>query len=71
MEFRSHLDGSKHFFTPELSMEIQLALGADIVMAFDQCAPYGADPREVAAAVERTTRWLKRCQDVFGGRADA
>ena len=49
MEFRSHLDGSKHFFTPELSMEIQLALGADIVMAFDQCAAYGADPSEVAA----------------------
>ena len=44
VEFRSHLDGSKHFFNPELSMEIQLALGSDIVMAFDQCAPYGADP---------------------------
>jgi queuine tRNA-ribosyltransferase len=68
VEFRSHLDGSRHFFSPELSMEVQLALGADIVMAFDQCAAYGADPREVAAAVERTTRWLKRCRDIFGGR---
>ena len=68
VEFRSHLDGSKHFFTPELSMEIQLALGADIVMAFDQCAPYGADAREVEAAVVRTTRWLHRCKDVFAGR---
>jgi queuine tRNA-ribosyltransferase len=68
VEFRSHLDGSRHFFSPELSMEIQLALGADIVMAFDQCAAYGADPREVARAVERTTRWLGRCRDVFGGR---
>ena len=68
VEFRSHLDGSKHFFNPELSMEIQLALGSDIVMAFDQCAPYGADPAEVRRAVERTTRWLKRCRDVFGGR---
>ncbi len=68
VEFRSHLDGSKHFFSPELSMEIQLALGSDIVMAFDQCAAYGADPAEVARAVERTTRWLKRCRDVFGGR---
>ncbi len=68
VEFRSHLDGSKHFFNPELSMEIQLALGSDIVMAFDQCAAYGADPAEVARAVERTTRWLKRCKDVFGGR---
>jgi queuine tRNA-ribosyltransferase len=68
VEFRSHLDGSKHFFNPELSMEIQLALGSDIVMAFDQCAPYGADPAEVKRAVERTTRWLRRCRDVFGGR---
>jgi len=67
VEFRSHLDGSRHFFTPELSMEIQLALGADIVMAFDQCAAYGADPGEVERAVERTTRWLGRCRDVFGG----
>ena len=66
VEFRSHLDGSRHFFSPELSMEIQLALGSDIVMAFDQCAPYGADPKEVARAVERTTRWLKRCRDAFG-----
>ncbi len=68
VEFRSHLDGSRHFFSPELSMEVQLALGADIVMAFDQCAAYGADPGEVAAAVDRTTSWLKRCRDVFGGR---
>ena len=68
VEFRSHLDGSRHFFSPELSMEVQLALGADIVMAFDQCAAYGADPKEVAAAVDRTTRWLKRCRGVFGGR---
>jgi queuine tRNA-ribosyltransferase len=68
VEFRSHLDGSRHFFNPELSMEIQLALGSDIVMAFDQCAPYGADSQEVAAAVDRTTRWLHRCRDVFGGR---
>lgn len=68
VEFRSHLDGSRHFFSPELSMEIQLDLGADVIMAFDQCAPYGADPAEVARAVERTTRWLERCRDVFGGR---
>jgi len=68
VEFRSHLDGSKHFFSPELSMEIQLSLGSDIVMAFDQCAAYSAEPAEVERAVERTTRWLKRCRDVFGGR---
>lgn len=68
VEFRSHLDGSRHFFSPEMSMEVQLALGADIVMAFDQCTAYGADPHEVSAAVDRTTAWLKRCRDVFGGR---
>ena len=68
VEFRSHLDGSRHFFSPELSMQVQLDLGSDIVMAFDQCAAYGADPQEVAAAVARTTAWLKRCREVFGGR---
>jgi len=64
--FRSHLDGSSHRFTPELSMEIQLALGADIVMAFDHCLPHGADAAAVAAAVDRTDRWLRRCRDAFG-----
>jgi len=68
VEFRSHLDGSRHFFSPELSMEIQLALGSDIVMAFDQCAPYGADEKEVARAVDRTTDWLRRCREVLPGR---
>jgi len=68
VEFRSHLNGSKHFFSPELSMEVQLSLGSDIVMAFDQCAAYSAEPAEIERAVERTTRWLKRCRDVFGGR---
>jgi len=68
VEFRSHLDGSRHFFSPELSMEIQLALGSDIVMAFDQCAPYGADEKEVARAGDRTTDWLRRCREVLPGR---
>ncbi len=67
VRFRSHLDGGTHFFTPELSMEIQLALGADICMAFDHCLPHGADPAAVAAAVDRTTRWAQRCRDTFGG----
>ncbi len=66
VSFRSHLDGSRHRFTPEVSMEIQLALGADIVMAFDHCLPYGAEASAVAEAVDRTTRWLLRCRDVFG-----
>ena len=64
--FRSHLDGSRHFFTPELSMDIQSALGSDIVMAFDHCLPYGAGERDVAGAVGRTTRWLERCIAAFG-----
>ncbi len=68
VEFRSHLDGSRHVFTPELSMEVQLALGADIVMALDHCPPYGVEPAEVAAAVDRTTAWARRCREVFGGR---
>jgi queuine tRNA-ribosyltransferase len=70
VEFRSHLDGSRHFFTPELSMEIQLALGADMVMAFDQCPAYGAEPAEIVEAVDRTTRWLQRCRAVFEGRCE-
>jgi len=64
--FQSHLDGSRHVFTPELSMEIQLALGADIVMAFDHCVAYGSDERATTEAVDRTHRWLKRCIDAFG-----
>ncbi len=68
VEFRSHLDGSKHFFTPELSMEVQLALQPDILMAFDQCIPYGADTAAVAAAVDRTSHWARRCHELLAGR---
>ena len=59
VSFSSHLDGSKHFFTAEKSMEIQMALGSDIAMAFDECAPYGADYEYTLKALERTTRWAK------------
>lgn len=58
--FQSHIDGSSHRFTPELSMEIQRALGSDIVMAFDQCPPYPASPEQVEAAMRRTVRWAER-----------
>jgi queuine tRNA-ribosyltransferase len=58
--FQSHIDGSSHRFTPELSMEIQRALGSDIVMAFDQCPPYPATPEQVRAAMARTVAWAKR-----------
>ena len=63
VKFRSHIDGSSHMLTPEKSMEIQNALGSDIMMAFDECAPYPADRDYVKHSLERTTRWLKRCKD--------
>ncbi len=63
--FRSHIDGSRHLFTPERVMEIERALGADVIMAFDQCPP-GQAPRELATeAYERTLRWLARCRERF------
>lgn len=58
--FQSHLDGSKHRFTAELSMEIQNKLGSDIVMAFDECPPYPATEAQVSAAMKRTLEWAKR-----------
>jgi len=60
--FRSHLDGSKRFISPESSMEIQRALGADIVMAFDVCSPYPCDHATAKDAMERTHRWAERCK---------
>lgn len=60
--FRSHIDGSKHFLSPERVMEIENNLGADIMMAFDECAPYPADRDYVKQSLERTTRWAKRCK---------
>ena len=59
--FRSHLDGSEHFLTPELAIEIQELIGADIIMAFDECAPYCDDVTPIREAVERTHRWAERC----------
>ena len=61
VEFQSHIDGSRHMFTPEFSMEIQQHLGADIIMAFDECPPGQADYQTVETAVERTTKWMARC----------
>ena len=62
VEFRSHLDGSKCFITPEYDMEIQQALGADIAMAFDECSPYPCDYERAKAALGRTHRWAARCR---------
>jgi queuine tRNA-ribosyltransferase len=60
--FSSHLDGSKHMLSPEKAMEIEQALGADIIMAFDECTAWPADYNTVAAAMERTHRWTQRCK---------
>ena len=59
--FRSHIDGSPHLFTPEKVMEIEMALGADIAMAFDVCSPYPSEYRPAKEAMERTSRWAERC----------
>jgi len=64
VEFKSHLDGSSHFMSPEKATEVQMALGADIIMCFDECAPYPADYEYTLAALERTTRWAERCKAV-------
>uniref|UniRef100_UPI003898F03C tRNA guanosine(34) transglycosylase Tgt n=1 Tax=Acetivibrio cellulolyticus TaxID=35830 RepID=UPI003898F03C len=61
--FKSHIDGSKHFFTPEMATKVQNDLGADIIMAFDECIPYPADFNYAKNSLERTTRWAKRCKD--------
>ena len=61
--FKSHLDGSKHFFSPESVMEIEEDLGADIIMAFDECVEHGASYEYTKQSMERTTRWAKRCKE--------
>ncbi|MCC6730350.1 MAG: tRNA guanosine(34) transglycosylase Tgt [Chthonomonadales bacterium] len=72
VEFRSHIDGSPRLFTPERVMEIQRKLGADVVMAFDECVPYPCERTAAEEALERTHRWAERCADAHdaaGGRA--
>lgn len=63
VEFVSHLDGSRHLFTPESNMDLQHALGADIIMALDVCAPYPAGDEEIAQSVDLTSAWARRCLD--------
>lgn len=62
--FRSHIDGSKHVFTPEVSIQIQKKLGADLILAFDECAPYPSSEEYTRQAMERTHRWALRCLKV-------
>lgn len=61
--FRSHIDGSKQFLSPEKATEVQMALGSDIIMAFDECVPYPADHDYARKSTERTTRWAERCKN--------
>ena len=61
VKFKSHIDGSYHFFTPERAIEIQRSIGADIIMAFDECTPYPCDYQYAKTSMERTHRWLTRC----------
>ena len=63
--FQSHIDGSRHFFSPEVAIDIQRVIGADIIMAFDECTPYPCDYHYAKKSMRMTHRWLKRCCDHF------
>ena len=67
VEFKSYLDGSKHFLSPESVMEIENDLGADIIMAFDECCPYPSTYEYTKQSMERTTRWAARCKEAHKG----
>ncbi len=71
VQFNSHVDGSKHFISPEKAMEIEHNLGADIMMAFDQCTSYGTDYKQSNEAMKRTLRWLDRCYNVHNVKEQA
>jgi len=65
VEFRSHIDGSKHFFTPQSSMEIQKKIGADIIMCFDECSPYPCTHDYAARSMRMSVEWARRCKESF------
>lgn len=67
VEFKSHLDGSRHFFSPEKSIEVQRDLGADVIMAFDDCTPYPVSHSEAHASMERSMAWAVRCKVAWNG----
>lgn len=70
VRFRSHLDGSSHMFTPEHSVDVQIALGADIIMAFDECTEYPADRRRAEESLRLTMAWAQRSLDHFNAHRD-
>ena len=67
VKFQSHIDGSRHLFTPENVMDIQRSIGADIIMAFDECTPWPCEPDYAEKSMHLTHRWLDRCIDRFNG----
>ena len=69
--FRSHIDGSEHFLSPEKAMEIEIALGADIMMAFDECIDANSDEARTKDGAARTLAWARRCRDYFDQHGDA
>jgi queuine tRNA-ribosyltransferase len=69
--FRSHIDGSEHFLSPERAIEIEIALGADVIMVLDECVEAAADIRRASLAAARTHAWAARCRDYFSGHGDA
>lgn len=71
VKFQSHIDGSKHFFSPESVMDIQRVIGADIIMAFDECTPYPCEYTYARKSMEMTHRWLKRCIQRFDNTSPA
>jgi queuine tRNA-ribosyltransferase len=70
VHFRSHLDGTSHVFTPERSMEVQIALGGDVIMAFDECTEHPADRERTRESMEMTLRWARRSKDNFESHKD-
>jgi queuine tRNA-ribosyltransferase len=70
VRFKSHIDGSYHFFSPEYAMDVQRTIGADIIMAFDECTPYPCDYHYAKRSMKMTHRWLKRCCEHFDSTPD-
>jgi queuine tRNA-ribosyltransferase len=68
--FKSHIDGTLHFFSPEIAIDVQRAIGADIIMAFDECTPYPCDYQYAKKSMHMTHRWLKRCFERFDSTPD-
>ncbi len=69
--FRSHLDGSEHFFSPERALEVEMALGADLIMVLDECIALPAEEAATRAAAQRTLEWARRSREYFAARGDA